>query len=116
MMQQSMAAAMTRANSNSMKGMPPGTMGPNGNQGSPVPMDPAKDMYAAGAVNGRMAMAPNPAAPGQGGQGGPTGNHALQDYQMQLMLLEQQNKKRLLMARQEQDTLGHQPGMAPNGE
>jgi hypothetical protein len=30
-------------------------------------------------------------------------NHALQDYQMQLMLLEQQNKKRLLMARQEQD-------------
>jgi hypothetical protein len=28
-------------------------------------------------------------------------NHALQDYQMQLMLLEQQNKKRLLMARQE---------------
>ena len=30
------------------------------------------------------------------------GNHALQDYQMQLMLLEQQNKKRLLMAKQEQ--------------
>jgi next-to-BRCA1 protein 1 len=27
-------------------------------------------------------------------------NHALQDWQMQLMLLEQQNKKRLLMARQ----------------
>ncbi len=33
------------------------------------------------------------------------GNHALQDYQMQMMLLEQQNKKRMLMARQEQDTL-----------
>ena len=30
-----------------------------------------------------------------------TGNHASQDYQMQLMLCEQQNKKRLLMARQE---------------
>jgi hypothetical protein len=30
-------------------------------------------------------------------------NHALQDYQMQLMLLEQQNKKRLMAARQEQD-------------
>ena len=30
------------------------------------------------------------------------GNHQLQDYQMQLMLLEQQNKKRLMMARQEQ--------------
>lgn len=28
------------------------------------------------------------------------GNHALQDYQMQLMLLEQQNKKRLLLARE----------------
>ena len=36
----------------------------------------------------------------------------LQDYQMQLMLLEQQNKKRLLMARQEQDTVdfGHTSG------
>lgn len=30
--------------------------------------------------------------------------HALQDYQVQLMLLEQQNKKRLMMARSEQDT------------
>jgi hypothetical protein len=30
------------------------------------------------------------------------GRHALQDYQMQLMLLEQQNKKRLLQARREQ--------------
>ncbi|KAF2423087.1 hypothetical protein EJ08DRAFT_664562 [Tothia fuscella] len=30
---------------------------------------------------------------------GVPGQHALQDYQMQLMLLEQQNKKRLLMAR-----------------
>lgn len=30
-------------------------------------------------------------------------SHGLQDYQMQLMLLEQQNKKRLVMARQEQD-------------
>ncbi|MCJ1240998.1 hypothetical protein MMC14_009002 [Varicellaria rhodocarpa] len=32
-----------------------------------------------------------------------SGNHALQDYQMQLMLLEQQNKKRLLLAKQEQE-------------
>lgn len=31
------------------------------------------------------------------------GNHAAQDYQMQLMILEQQNKRRLLMARTEQD-------------
>lgn len=36
-----------------------------------------------------------------------TGNHALQDYQIQLMLLEQQNKKRLMMARQEQDQIAH---------
>ncbi|KAK3347228.1 hypothetical protein B0T25DRAFT_297464 [Lasiosphaeria hispida] len=43
--------------------------------------------------------------PGTGAQA--TGsNHALQDYQMQLMLLEQQNKKRLMMARQEQDITG----------
>lgn len=57
---------------------------------------------------------------------GQNGNHALQDYQMQLMLLEQQNKRRLLMARQEQDNLTHappgpgqmgqpnQPGFGPN--
>ena len=32
-------------------------------------------------------------------------NKALQDYQMQLMLLEQQNKKGLLMARQEQENM-----------
>ena len=35
----------------------------------------------------------------------PEGDHAAQDYQMQLMLLEQQNKKRMLLARQEQDRL-----------
>ncbi|KAK1824379.1 hypothetical protein LTR12_001217 [Friedmanniomyces endolithicus] len=36
-------------------------------------------------------------------------NHALQDYQMQLMLREQQNKKRLLMARQEDISGFHAP-------
>jgi hypothetical protein len=46
-------------------------------------------------------------------QGGQNGNHALQDYQMQLMLLEQQNKRRLLMARQEQDNLTNGPGGVP---
>ena len=46
------------------------------------------------------------------GANGAGGNHALQDYQMQLMLLEQQNKKRLLMARQEQEG-PPQPGMPP---
>lgn len=59
-----------------------------------------------------------PGAPGGGPQGAGS-NHALQDYQMQLMLLEQQNKKRLMMARQEQDNMGGngppgQPG--PNGQ
>ena len=40
------------------------------------------------------------------------GNYALQDYQMQLMLLEQQNKKRLLMARQAQE---EDEGLAQSG-
>ena len=43
------------------------------------------------------------------------GNHALQDYQMQLMLLEQQNKKRLLMARQEQDNVSRPDGQPMPG-
>jgi hypothetical protein len=38
-----------------------------------------------------------------GGVPGGSGAHSLQDYQWQLMLLEQQNKKRLMMARREQD-------------
>ncbi|KAK6523492.1 hypothetical protein TWF281_001473 [Arthrobotrys megalospora] len=39
---------------------------------------------------------------------------ALQDYQMQLMLLEQQNKKRLLMARAEQDAAMECPIKEPD--
>jgi len=69
---------------------------------------------------------PGDLAPGTnmraGGPNQATGsNHALQDYQMQLMLLEQQNKKRLMMARQEQDVGGggmqrpDGPGGAPPG-
>lgn len=46
---------------------------------------------------------------GNGNQGG-----ALADYQMQLMLLEQQNKKRLMMARQEQEHPAF-PGNSPHG-
>ncbi|KAH7357292.1 hypothetical protein BKA65DRAFT_224957 [Rhexocercosporidium sp. MPI-PUGE-AT-0058] len=34
------------------------------------------------------------------------GNHALQDYQLQLMLLEQQNKKRLMLGRQQLEANG----------
>ena len=110
------------SNQNMSKGMP----NPGGvpNQGSPM-MQPMGDGQMNGAnlegyYNGNAQMrgviAPN------------GGNHALQDYQMQLMLLEQQNKKRLLMARQEQSDLrpdqvggaaaGGQPGfqsMSPQG-
>lgn len=104
------------------QGIPNGMMnsGIMPGQGSPM-MQPVPDgaglavpmnEYYAGnpQLGAQMARAgmPNPAA----GQGG---NHALQDYQMQLMLLEQQNKKRLMMARQEQDSMTRtdgQPGMA----
>ena len=60
-----------------------------------------------------FANNPRPISMGaNAGANGAGGNHALQDYQMQLMLLEQQNKKRLLMARQEQEG-PPQPGMPP---
>ena len=68
--------------------------------------------------NGRP---PNMLNPGitmsSGGPGhvfpGPNGGHALQDYQMQLMLLEQQNKRRLCAARQEQDSMVSSTSTAP---
>lgn len=94
----------------------------SGAQGSPMahPGLDGQEMLYAG--NGpRTGIPPHgaPVAPQQG-------NHALQDYQMQLMLLEQQNKKRLLMARQEQDnpaphpqggvgTSGFATAMSPQG-
>ncbi len=93
------------------------------NQGSPM-VQHAPDgttlnnFYNAPEIGGSMRPGPPGAAAAQG-----TGsNHALQDYQMQLMLLEQQNKKRLMMARQEQDSMGGAmpregpPGPGPNGQ
>jgi hypothetical protein len=80
----------------------PNAAGPQG-QGSPmVPQGPdgnsLMQLYPGGEMPGNM----RPGVPnGQAAAG--SSNHALQDYQMQLMLLEQQNKKRLMMARQEQD-------------
>ncbi|KAM0467251.1 hypothetical protein ACHAP7_012135 [Fusarium lateritium] len=79
--------------------------------------------YNPGDMGGPGGIRPGPNGPQNGGGS----NHALQDYQMQLMLLEQQNKKRLMMARQEQDTVGNgmpregQPGQpggppGPNGQ
>lgn len=96
------------------------------NQGSPM-MTGGPD----GGANIANYYNPGEIGPNSGMRGGPggapgggSGNHALQDYQMQLMLLEQQNKKRLMMARQEQDNMmprveGSQgpPGaVGPNGQ
>jgi hypothetical protein len=59
-----------------------------------------QQFMASSQMNAAFGQAPNPPPP-------PPGQFAqsLQDYQMGLMLLEQQNKKRLLMARQEQDNM-----------
>ncbi|WEW59868.1 hypothetical protein PRK78_005349 [Emydomyces testavorans] len=97
------------------QGMPNGLMNPGvmPNQGDVMPLHdgqgmlPMQEYYA---PNGQMAqMRPGMQTPG-GQPGG--GNHALQDYQMQLMLLEQQNKRRLMMARQEHDGMGRADGQA----
>jgi hypothetical protein len=97
----------------------PNVPGPQ-NQGSPMQQQgPDGNMlnsyYNAGDMAGAAGM-----RPGAPGQQPPGSNHALQDYQMQLMLLEQQNKKRLMMARQEQDSMGGVsreggPGPSPGG-
>lgn len=102
-------------------------------QGSPL-MPPGMDLGVGGPEfyggGNPSAMQMRGGVPPGAPTGGAGGNHALQDYQMQLMLLEQQNKKRLLMARQEQDTIGSgrpdgpggmpgapgfAPGMSPSG-
>lgn len=109
-------ASQTSGQQKSIEGMNPGVQ-----QGSPMGqpgggLDGSHEIFA-GNPNNRI---PN------GATGQPQGNHALQDYQMQLMLLEQQNKKRLLMARQEQDSIGQAshgqpppgfgaPAMSPQG-
>ncbi|PTB68374.1 hypothetical protein BBK36DRAFT_1133127 [Trichoderma citrinoviride] len=98
----------------------PGVGGPQ-NQSSPM-MPQGPDGNSLGAfynpeMNGPGGMRQGPGGPQAAAAGS---NHALQDYQMQLMLLEQQNKKRLMMARQEQSDMmprdGQQPGPGPNGQ
>ncbi|GAP83256.2 putative som1 protein [Rosellinia necatrix] len=94
----------------------PNPGGPQG-QGSPMIAQGPENAAALGAFYPEMG--PNGMRPGGPGptQGGGS-NHALQDYQMQLMLLEQQNKKRLMMARQEQDNMGGgmpRDGSGPGG-
>lgn len=91
----------------------PNAAGPQG-QGSPmVPQGPdgnsLTQYYNPDMGPGNM----RPGAPN--GQATTGSNHALQDYQMQLMLLEQQNKKRLMMARQEQDLNTTTPRDGPGG-
>lgn len=87
-------------NSAPAQGMNSGVQGSPMNQGLE---NHAHDMFAGNQPRPGLQNAP---------AGQPGGNHALQDYQMQLMLLEQQNKKRLLMARQEQDSMSGHPGQA----
>lgn len=96
-------------------------MGQNmGQAGSPM-MPQTSD----GAIGGGLSefYQPGPGTNMRGGGMAAGGNIALQDYQMQLILLEQQNKKRLMMARAEQDHLasggeanrpGFPQGMSPN--
>lgn len=91
----------------------PNTSGPQA-QGSPmVPQGPDGGI---GAFYNAEMGGPGGMRPGPGGNQAAGGsNHALQDYQMQLMLLEQQNKKRLMMARQEQDGIGMGRDGGPGG-
>ncbi|KAK0732995.1 hypothetical protein B0T26DRAFT_745090 [Lasiosphaeria miniovina] len=110
----SYAANLQQHHGNQMPNKPMATAGGPQPQGSPlVPQGP--DGAALGQFYNPGDMAPNNMRAGPGnGQATSGSNHALQDYQMQLMLLEQQNKKRLMMARQEQDISG---GMVrPDGQ
>lgn len=97
---------MTQHHGNQMPNKPmPNATGPQG-QGSPM-VPPGPDGNALNQFYNPADMGPGNMRPGApNGQATAGSNHALQDYQMQLMLLEQQNKKRLMMARQEQDLGG----------
>ncbi|KAJ5761383.1 Transcriptional activator somA [Penicillium manginii] len=110
---------------------------PNGGMMNPGVMPNQTDLVTMPDGNGGMftvgpdyyqngQMPPRANMQQQNGQQGGHGNHALQDYQMQLMLLEQQNKRRLQMARAEQDSMARDgqpmpgqgqlpPGTSPQG-
>lgn len=112
---QNLALHHTRSALN-FQGIPNGGMmnpGVMPNQTDLVPMPDGQGMYPMGAEyynsNGQITQV----RPGMQTPGGQHGNHALQDYQMQLMLLEQQNKRRLMMARQEQDSMARADGQPP---
>lgn len=108
-------AGQAAAQQKPMQGMPNGLMN-NGLMNQPDLMSQMPDgqggmqMMNGQFYNGDMT------GMGRGMQGNVpngNGNHALQDYQMQLMLLEQQNKRRLMMARQEQDSITTRPDGQP---
>ncbi|KAK4168292.1 hypothetical protein QBC43DRAFT_202164 [Cladorrhinum sp. PSN259] len=84
-------------------------VGPQG-QGSPMVNQNPGGTDIAQFYNQDMAGQGNMRPGGNNGQNSAGSNHALQDYQMQLMLLEQQNKRRLMLARQEQETLPPRDG------
>ncbi|KAI9719269.1 MAG: hypothetical protein M1812_003599 [Candelaria pacifica] len=87
------------------------------NQGSPMMQGADVQNLGPVVMNDFYTGQPAPQMRGMQGGNGQGGNHALQDYQMQLMLLEQQNKKRLMMARQEQDLQQRPDGApGPNGQ
>lgn len=104
------------------KQMPGAAAGGPPNQGSPMMTQGAdSNAMAAYGYNANEMGQNGVRGPPNGQPAGQPGNHALQDYQMQLMLLEQQNKKRLMMARQEQESIRPDgqggpggPGMGPN--
>ncbi|KXG51891.1 LisH dimerization motif, subgroup [Penicillium griseofulvum] len=116
---QNLALHHSRSASNS-QGIPNGGMmnpGVMTNQADLVPMPDGQGMYpmAGGGPeyysgNSQLAQVRPGSLQAPGSQ---QGNHALQDYQMQLMLLEQQNKRRLMMARQEQDSMARADGQPP---
>lgn len=110
------SANLQQQQSQQMPNKPMANAGMPQGQGSPM-MPPGPDGAAIGAYyNPEMGAGPGGMRPGPGGpQAAGGSNHALQDYQLQLMLLEQQNKKRLMMARQEQDNMGGIPRDTPNG-
>jgi len=97
------------------QGIPNGLMTPGvmPNQNDLMPMADGQVLMPMGSeyygANGQLSQV----RPGMQNPGNQNGTHALQDYQMQLMLLEQQNKKRLMMARQEQETVSRADGQTP---
>jgi len=80
---------------------------PQNQQNHGSPMMPQTTEGATLAVSDFYATTPGGGGAMRAGMNPGTGSHALQDYQMQLMMLEQQNKKRLMMARAEQDNIAH---------